>query len=59
MVVNYAKPGLSKSNIVRVTFENCTQALVYRNGVATTQKLFNGTLSLTLGAGDAAFVIPA
>ena len=58
MVVNYAEPGSSKSNMVRVTFSDCTQALVYRNGVATTKKLFNGTLSLTLEAGDAAFVIP-
>ena len=58
MVVNYAEPGSSKSNMVRVTFSDCTQALVYRNGVAETKKLFNGTLSLTLEAGDAAFVIP-
>lgn len=59
MVVNYTAPDLDLTNIVTLTFEGCQQVLIYtEEGVRQQNLVDGGTLRLTLGCGQAAFVIP-
>ncbi len=59
MVVNYTAPDLNMTNMITLTFEGCQQALVYtEEGVQQMNLVDNGTIRLTLHAGQAAFVIP-
>lgn len=59
MVVNYTDPINDYTNAVTLTFENCTQALVYtEDGVKQVNLTENGEIRLTLDAGQGAFVIP-
>ena len=60
MVVNYTAPDLNQSNMVTLTFPGCTTALVYtEEGVEQIPLVEGGILRVTLGCGQAAFVIPA
>ncbi len=60
MVVNYTAPDLNMTNMVTLTFEGCTQALVYtEEGVEQINLVADGSLRVTLGCGQAAFIIPA
>lgn len=58
MVVNYSPPDLDQTNIVTLTFENCSTALVYTESGVSQQPLVSGQLRLTIPSGSAAFVIP-
>lgn len=62
MVVNYTLPSGGKTNVVELSFNDATHAVVYtagENGIeATTVKLVEGGVRLSLDAGDGAFVIP-
>ena len=60
MVVNCSDPSKEKINNVTMSFKNCTEALVYTEGMKVEKvKLADGCLRLTLGAGKGAFIIPA
>lgn len=60
MVVNYTAPDLNQSNMVTLTFPGCTTALVYtEEGVEQVDLLEDGSYRVTLGCGQAAFIIPA
>ena len=60
MAVNYTAPNEDKTNIVDLTFEGCTQVLVYTiDGVENRNLTEDGQLRLVLPAGQGAFVIPA
>lgn len=58
IMTNYAIPGLRLSSEVSVTFNNATQAVVYRKGEQSVVELNKGTLDLTLDPGEGVFVIP-
>ena len=59
MVVNYTAPDLELTNIITLTFAGCEQVLIYtEEGVRQQNLVDGGTLRLTLGCGQAAFVIP-
>ena len=60
MVVNYTAPDLNQTNMVTLTFDGCTTALVYtEEGVEQVDLVEGGLLRVTLDAGQAAFIIPA
>lgn len=60
MVVNYTAPDLNRTNMVTLTFPGCTTALVYtEDGVEQVGLVEGGILRVTLGCGQAAFIIPA
>ncbi len=58
MFVNADNPINNRSNTVSVTFEGYTNAVCYIDGVATVKSLTNGTLNLSVGAGEGVFVVP-
>ena len=59
MVVNYTAPDLDQTNMVTLTFPGCTTALVYtEEGVEQMDLVDGGILRVTLGCGQAAFIIP-
>jgi hypothetical protein len=59
MVVNYTAPDLDQTNMVTLTFPGCTTALVYtEEGTNQVDLVEGGILRVTLGCGQAAFVIP-
>ncbi len=58
MVTNFTDPQNKKTTNVELTFENCTKAAVYMNGKLVTVGLNNGTTTITLLPGNAAFVMP-
>lgn len=58
MAVNYTAPDLDMTNVVTLTFEGCTDALVYTEEGVEQINLVDGTIRLTLPCGSAAFVIP-
>lgn len=58
MVTNYTEPTAGKIDVVRMTFEDAENALVYLNGEESVVKLEDGRLTLTLNSGEGAFVIP-
>ena len=59
MVVNYTAPDLNQTNMVTLYFPGCTSALVYtEEGVEQVDLLEDGSFRVTLGCGQAAFVIP-
>lgn len=57
MVTNFVDPSLAQSDVVTLTFSAGNTADVYINGVLIQYALTDGQLQLTLGAGEAAFVI--
>lgn len=60
MVVNYTAPDLKQTNMVTLTFPGCTTALVYtEQGTEQVDLVDGGILRVTLGCGQAAFIIPA
>ncbi len=60
MVVNYTAPDLNQTNMVTLTFSDCTTALVYtEEGVEQVDLVDGGLLRITLDCGQAAFIIPA
>lgn len=59
MVVNYTAPDLDQTNIITLTFADCTTALVYTEAGTEQVDLVEGTLRVTLDCGQAAFIIPA
>lgn len=58
MAVNYTAPDLNMTNVVTLTFEGCTDALVYTEEGVEQVNLVDGAVRLTLPCGSAAFVIP-
>lgn len=59
MVVNYTDPEQDLTNVVTLTFTDCTTVLVITEDGSYQQDLVDGgVLRLTLPAGSAAFVIP-
>ncbi len=59
MVVNYTAPDLDQTNMVTLTFDGCTQVLVYtEDGTQQLNLVDDGSVRITLGSGQAAFVIP-
>ncbi len=59
MVVNYTAPDLDMTNMVTLTFQGCTQALVYtEDGVRQVNLVEDGSIRVTLDCGQAAFIIP-
>ena len=58
MAVNYTAPDLEMTNVVTLTFDGCTDALVYTEEGVQQVNLVDGTVRLTLPCGAAAFVIP-
>lgn len=58
MAVNYTAPDLNMTNVVTLTFEGCTDALVYTEEGVKQVNLVDGQVRLTLPCGAAAFVIP-
>ena len=59
MVVNYTAPDLDMTNMVTLTFDGCSQALVYTEaGVEQVNLVKDGSIRVTLDAGQAAFIIP-
>lgn len=59
MVVNYTAPDLNQTNMVTLTFPGCTTALVYtEEGTQQVDLVDGGILRVTLGCGQAAFIIP-
>lgn len=59
MVVNYTAPDLNLTNVVTLTFQDCENVLIYtEDGVRQQNLVDGGQLRLTLGCGEAAFVIP-
>lgn len=58
MVVNFNDPLEHLEDTVTFEFEKANRALVYRNGVRKVYEVKNNKLSLTLDAGEGAFVIP-
>lgn len=58
MLVNYGDPSYNKSVNIEMTFIDCNKAIVYRNGVDSTEKINNNTLHLSLTAGEGILVIP-
>ena len=59
MVVNYTAPDLDQTNMITLTFPGCTQALLYtEEGVEQVSLAEGGVYRVTLGAGQAAFIIP-
>ena len=59
MVVNYTAPDLNLTNIITLTFDDCTTALVYTEEGTQQVNLVDGVLRVTLDCGEAAFIIPA
>lgn len=59
MVVNYTAPDLNLTNIITLTFSDCTTALVYTEEGTQQVNLVDGVLRITLDCGQAAFIIPA
>ena len=57
MVTNYTPPEDGITNTVQLKFENATRARVYKDGVPEDVELTDGSLTLTLGAGEGNFVI--
>lgn len=58
MVVNYTAPDLNQTNMVTLTFPGCTTALVYTEEGTQQVNLVDGAIRVTLGCGQAAFIIP-
>lgn len=58
MVVNYTAPDLDLTNMVTLTFPGCTTALVYTEEGTQQVNLVDGAIRVTLGCGQAAFIIP-
>ena len=58
MVTNFTDPKNGRTTSVELTFEGCTKAAVYLNGKLVTVGLDNGTMTLDLLRGNAAFVMP-
>lgn len=58
MVVNYTAPDLDLTNIITLTFSDCTTALVYTEEGTKQVNLVDGVLRVTLDCGQAAFIIP-
>lgn len=58
MVVNFADPGKKLSTDVELTFEDCKNAVVYKNGKETVVKAKKGKISFTMKPGEGYFVIP-
>jgi hypothetical protein len=59
MVVNYTAPDLNLTNMITLTFADCTTALVYTEEGTQQVDLVDGVLRVTLDCGQAAFIIPA
>lgn len=59
MVVNYTAPDLNLTNMITLTFSDCTTALVYTEEGTQQVDLVDGVLRVTLDCGQAAFIIPA
>lgn len=59
MVMNYADPSTTSGiSDVTITFNNATRAIVYLNGEMSIVSLNSGTYTLSLAAGNGAFIIP-
>lgn len=58
MVMNISEPNDKLENEVEVKFEGYDYATVYTKGVPETVGLADGVLKVTLGCGEAVFVIP-
>ena len=56
--VNATDPILNKGQTAKVNFENCNDALVYKNGVGRKEKFENNVATFELNAGQGVFVLP-
>ena len=56
--VNFTDPALNKSNEITMTFEGYTNVLIVKPEGNTALRLDGGSVTFTLGVGEAAFVIP-
>ena len=58
MLTNFSDPVRDQSDKVEIVFTDGDYIAVYKDGVRTIQELTNKKYSVTLGAGEAVFVIP-
>ena len=58
MAVNATDPSQNMSTTVTMKLKGASRATVYKNGAKTTKNLTDGSLKLTLKAGEGAFCIP-
>ena len=58
MITNFTDPAENKTDFVDLKLLEANKAIVYVRGVPQVVDVVNGTLSLEILAGDAAFVIP-
>ena len=58
MITNFTDPAENKTDTVELELLEANKAIVYVRGVPQVVDVVNGTLSLEILAGDAAFVIP-
>ena len=63
MVVNYTSPVVKKSDTVKLSFDGCKEALVFKSVGGKLQsenvRLLDGSYQITIQSGDCAFIIPA
>jgi len=57
MITNFSEPSKNLTDDIELLFENHKKVRIYQKGKCTEQKLTKGKLSLSLTAGDGAFVI--
>ena len=58
MVVNFADPGLNKTNKVSIEFKHASKAIVYINGNRIEKDIIDGKFDMDIEPGNGAFVIP-
>lgn len=58
MIVNFTEPSAGINDKVELEFNDCTRAIVVKNGVKTVTDCAGGKLSIDLPAGAGYFVIP-
>ena len=57
MITNFTEPSKGLSDTVELTLESGTRVQIYNNGVKETKLAPKGKLTITLEAGEAAFVV--
>ena len=58
MVANAEGPRPGKTANVTLTFKSATKAMIYQGGTCKTEPLTNGVCTVSLDAGEGAFIIP-
>ncbi len=58
MVVNYGDPGENQSAAITLELDDCNEAIIYKNGKPQTITVKGNKLTVTLTAGEGAYVIP-